>query len=365
MDLLSNVHYNRIIKITYYLKNRIGRCLMTDAFTVLLADPQTSDGLEFWKGFEKDYDVSIIAPETDEKKELLALVKDADAIITRQTVIDEEIIEAGTKLQLIQKMGSRADNIDLDAAKARNVHVAIMHLAGAQAVAEHAMMLVLACAKKVIIGHEMTVSGAYRDLGIEPKLTTQKSHGFQWMKIPGLVELNGLTMGIFGFGDIGNEIARRAKAFDMNIIYHKRHPLPPEMEEETGAEYVSKEDLFRRSDFLVMISPLTPETEKAAGAKELSLMKPTAYFINCCRGGVVDEDALVDVLKNHKIAGAGLDVYVYEPVPYDHPYLTLDNVTLTPHIAGGKGGAKERDPRKTLENIRQFKDTGTAKYLVI
>ncbi len=338
---------------------------MADDFTVVLADAQAPADLEFWQGFEKDYKVKITAPSTDDKAELIALMPEADALITRKTFIDSEIINAGSKLKLIQKMGSRADNVDMDTARAKGIHVAIMHLAGAQAVAEHAMMLVLACAKKVIIGHQMTVSGAYRDLGIEPKLTTQKSHGFQWMKIPGLEELNGLTMGIFGFGDIGNEIARRAKAFDMDIIYYKRHPLSPEMEKEIGAVYVSKEDLFRKSDFLVMISPLTPETEKAAGAKELALMKPTAYFINCCRGGVVDEEALVDVLKNHKIAGAGLDVYVYEPVPYDHPYLTLDNVTLTPHIAGGKGGAKERDPRKTLENIRLFKETGSANYLVV
>ena len=337
---------------------------MSDDFTVVLADAQAPADLEFWRGFEGDYGVKIIAPETDDKAALLALMPEADALITRKAYIDSEIINAGSKLKLIQKMGSRADNVDLEAAKAKGIRVAIMHLAGAQAVAEHAMMLILACAKKVIIGHEMTVKGAYRDLGIEPKLTTQKSHGFQWMKIQGLEELNGLTLGIFGFGDIGNEIAKRAKAFDMDIIYHKRHRLSPELEAEFDATYVSKEDLFRKSDFLVMISPLTPETEKAAGAKELALMKPTAYFINCCRGGVVDEEALTEVLKNHRIAGAGLDVFVYEPVPYDHPYLTLDNVTLTPHIAGGKGGAKVRDPRKTLENIKLFKDTGNAKYLV-
>ena len=100
----------------------------------------------------------------------------------------------------------------------------------------------------------------------------------------------------------------------------------------------------------------TPETEKAAGAKELSLMKPTSFFINCCRGGVVDEDALYDVLKHHRIAGAGLDVFVYEPIPFDHPFLTLDNVTLTPHIAGGKGNARERSPRKVLENIERCKN---------
>lgn len=333
-------------------------------YNVVVADPQTDESLAYWKGFEKDYGVSITAPMTAEKADLLALMPNADALITSKTQIDNEIIAAGKNLKLIQKMGSRADNIDVEAAKAHNVKVAIMHLAGAQAVAEHAMMLILACAKKVVLGHELTVKGAYRDLGIEPKLTTQKSHGFQWMKIQGLEELNGLTLGIFGFGDIGNEIARRAKAFDMDIIYYKRHRLSPELEAEFDAEYVSKEDLFRRSDFLVMISPLTPETEKAAGAKELALMKPTAYFINCCRGGVVDEEALADTLRNHRIAGAGLDVYLYEPVPYDHPYLSLDNVTLTPHIAGGKGGAKERDPRKTLANIQKFAETGTAKYII-
>jgi phosphoglycerate dehydrogenase-like enzyme len=150
----------------------------------------------------------------------------------------------------------------------------------------------------------------------------------------------------------------------MEILYFKRHPLPEKMEEELDVKYVSKEELFKRSDFLVMISPLTPETEKAAGAKEFALMKPTAYFINCCRGGVVDEEALVETLKNHRIAGAGLDVFVYEPIPYDHPLLSLDNVTLTPHIAGGKGNAAERQIYTVLENIQKYLKNEPLKNLI-
>jgi len=93
-------------------------------------------------------------------------------------------------------------------------------------------------------------------------------------------------------------------------------------------------------------------------------MKPTAYFINCCRGGVVDEEALVETLKNHRIAGAGLDVFVYEPIPYDHPLLSLDNVTLTPHIAGGKGNAAERQIYTVLENIQKYLKNEPLKNLI-
>jgi phosphoglycerate dehydrogenase-like enzyme len=337
---------------------------MDKKYTVLISDHQDQEQLAYWQGFSDEYGVSFITPASDNKSDLINIIGSADALITQKAFIDDEIMSAGKNLRLIQKMGGRADNIDLKAAKKHGIKVATMNLPGSVAVAEHVMMLVLACAKKTVLGHEMTVKGSYRDLGIEPKLTTQKSHGFQWMKIPGLEELNGLTMGIFGFGDIGNEIAIRARAFNMDVIYHKRHPLSAEMEEDLGVKYVSKEDLFKNSDFLVMISPLTPETEKAAGMKELSLMKPTAYFINSCRGGVVDEDALYQILKDHKIAGAGLDVFVYEPIPYDHPFLTLDNVTLSPHIAGGKGGAKERQVRVVLENIQKFANNQPIKNIV-
>ena len=321
---------------------------------VVMADPQTPEMREFLQNLAREYDLVLDAPEAPGLEALRPCLAEAEALITQKVPVTAELLAAAPKLRVIQKMGSRRDNLDLDAIGARGLTVALMPLPGSMAVAEHAMALLLACAKKIVPGHHLTVTGAYRELGIEPKVTTERSHGFQWMKIPDLIELNGLTMGIFGFGDIGTEIARRARAFDMEIIYHKRHRLDPELEAELEVSYVTKEELLRRSDVLVMVSPLTPETEKTIGAAELEMMKPTAMLINVSRGGVIDEEALAAALRERKIACAGLDVFVQEPVPYDHPYLKLDNVVLTPHIAGGKGGARERQPRAAFANLKRF-----------
>ena len=140
----------------------------------------------------------------------------------------------------------------------------------------------------------------------------------------------------------------------MNIIYYKRHQLEIRMEKYFDVTYVSKDDLFMQSDFVIIVVPLTPDTEKIVGEKEFNLMKPSAYFINVCRGGVIDETALVNAVKTGKIIGAGLDVYIEEPVPYDHPFLQLENVTLTPHIAGGKGGGRLRQIQSIFDNIYNY-----------
>ncbi len=321
---------------------------------VVMADPQTPEMREFLQNLAREYDIQLDAPETGQLEALRPYLAEARGLITQKVPVDAELLAAAPNLQVIQKMGSRRDNLDVDAIRARGITLALLPLPGSMAVAEHAMALMLACGKKVVPAHQMTISGAYRDLGIQPKGTTERSHGFQWMKIPGLMEFSGLTMGIFGFGDIGTEIARRARAFDMEIIYHKRHRLEADLEAELDVSYASMDDLLRRSDVLVMISPLTPETEKTIGAAELEKMKPTAMLINVSRGGVIDEEALAAALREGKIACAGLDVFVQEPVPYDHPYLSLDNVVLTPHIAGGKGGARERQPRAAFANLQRF-----------
>ena len=185
---------------------------------VVIADTGTKEQIANWHDFGIRYGLDVAMPSTSDEEELFRLLPDAEILVTQKVTIDERIMNAAPKLRLIQKMGSRADNIDLEAAKRRRINVSVVSLPGSVAVAEHAMMLILACAKKLILAHELTVKGAYRDLGIEPKLTSQKSHGFQWMKIPDLQELNGSTLGIFGFGDIGNEIAKRARAFEMEIL---------------------------------------------------------------------------------------------------------------------------------------------------
>jgi glyoxylate reductase len=323
-------------------------------FRALLLDVYEPDQLAWAQDLAGPRGLELTAPLTPGWDELMGLVRAAEGLIVHHRPANAEVIGAASHLRLIQKYGGRRDGIDTDAARRRGITVATMPLAGAIAVAEHAMALVLACAKKIVPAHQLTVTGAYRDLGIRPAVTSERSHGFQWMKIPGLEELSGLTMGIFGFGDIGNEVARRALAFGMRVLYYKRTPLPADLEAELGVACVSKDDLLRRSDFLVLTSPLTPETEKTIGERELSLMKPTAYLVNVSRGGVIDEAALAAALRDHRLAGAGLDVFVQEPIPSDHPFLTLDNVTLTPHIAGGKGGARQRQMLAVLENLARF-----------
>lgn len=333
-------------------------------FYVAMADPMPSDQLGWMQNLATPYGLAVSAPVTADESELKELLADAQGLVTQYVPVTADLLNAAPKLRVIQKMGGRRDHIDLRAVRERNIHVALMPLPGSVAVAEHAIALMLACGKKLLPGHALTVAGAYRELGIEPKQTTERSHGFQWMKIPGLVEFSSLTMGIFGFGDIGTEIAKRARAFDMEMIYHKRSRLEADLEAELGVTYVSKEDLLKQSDVLVMISPLTPDTEKAIGAAELAQMKSDALLINVSRGGVIDELALADALREHRIAGAGLDVFVQEPVPYDHPYLKLDNVVLTPHIAGGKGGGRERQAHAILANLKRFVDCEPMKYLL-
>ncbi len=331
---------------------------------VVIAEPQPADTLAYWQELAPEYNIEITAPSTNLKEDLEELLKDAEALVVKSTVVDSNLLSMCPKLKMVQKMGLYPEGIDLDMAKEKNLTIAAYSLPSSVAVSEHAMTLMLACAKKLVTAHDMTVKGSYRELGIEPMITTQRSHYFQWMKIPGLQELDGMTLGILGFGTIGQEIAKRAKAFNMDILYYKRSRLPEKMEQDFDVTYVSKEELFKKSDFIIVVVPLTDETEKIVGAVEFDLMKPTAYFINVCRGGVVDESALVEAIKTKKIYGAGLDVFVEEPIPFDHPYLTLENVTFTPHIAGGKGGGRERQTRSILENINNFFDGKPIKQLV-
>ena len=340
--------------------------MKNQSIRVVMVDPVLPEQLGFLQGIADPLGIILQAPIADSEDELISLLKTADAVIIQRKPFSRKLIEASPDLKMIQKMGGRRDGIDIHAAEERNIAVALMSLPGAVAVAEHTIALILALAKKIIPAHQWTKDGSYRNFGIEPKITTERSHGFQWMKMNEMmVELRGLTLGIIGFGDIGNEIAKRAQAFEMRVIYHNRNRLEPDLEKELHVSYCEKEELLKQSDFVSLNTPLNSETEKSIGAFELSLMKPTAFLINTSRGGVIDETALVEALRDRKIAGAGLDVFVQEPVPYDHPFLKLDNVVLTPHIGGGKGGARERQPRAVLINIKKFFDEQPLDYRVV
>lgn len=338
--------------------------MSTEKYHVVMLDFLSKEEVELTNELlpSEMFSVSYLdASDDDVAPEALA---GAHVLMTKKREVSAEIISRCPNLKFIQKYGGRPDRLDLDAASAAGVKVGVMPLRGCIAVAELAFTLILALSKNLITAHDNTKSGAYRDLGVEPFLTSQRAHAFQWMKLPGLQELSGKTLGIVGFGEIGTEVARRANAFGMNVLYFKREPLSHQMEKSLGVSHASLDDLLQTSDFVSVHVPHSDSTDKLIGQEQLSMMKSTAFLINTCRGPVVDEAALVQALQSNEIAGAGLDVFDYEPLPFDNPLVDLENVILTPHIGGGTGGAREKQLTDVVMNIVQFHFDGTAKYLM-
>jgi phosphoglycerate dehydrogenase-like enzyme len=332
-------------------------------FKVLMADPPSPTYLQWMRDLLPE-SLDLIAPETPDDEALLDLVKEVDFLVCRRRVIGREVIQAGKKLKLIQTFGMTRGNVDLSAAKEAGIPVAGMPLAGCMVVADLAMTFLLALSKNLLRAHQATVNAEYQSLGLEPKLTSERSHAFQWMQIP-MVEVFVKTLGIVGLGEIGTEMAKRARAFKMMVLYHKRHRLPEEAERELGIEYRSLEDLLRESDFVSLNVPHTEGTDKLIGQQELALMKPSAFLINTSRGGVVDEDALYKALASKAIAGAGLDVFREEPLPASSPLLKLDNVILTPHIGGGSGEPNlYKEIRDVLANVARFARGEEPQYIL-
>ena len=316
-------------------------------------DAQPPEEVEFAQGLLPE-GFRIAAPANGDWSELRGLLHTADAIMTKSTPVDVKVLEAAPHVRFVQKYGGREDGLDLGAAAKAGAAVAVMPLRGCIAVAELAMTLVLALSKQLVEAHAATVGGAYRALGLEPARTSERKIAFQWMKLPHLFEVYGKTLGIVGYGEIGTEVSKRARSFGMAVLYTKRRRLPEGIEGRLQASWRGLDDLLRESDVVLLTMPHTPETERLIGARELALMKPGAYLVNTARGGLIDEEALVEALRGRRIAGAALDVFVEEPVPFDHPLLSLDNVIVTPHIGGGTGGARLNQMTDVLNNIVRF-----------
>jgi glyoxylate reductase len=330
-----------------------------------LVDPTAGGDLEFLRGFAEDFEL-VAAAEGGSKPEIQEAVRGAGVIVSKRRKVDAELMDAaGPGLELIQLWSNRRDRVDLPAARARGLTVALMPQVGCIAVAELALLLMLGLSKKVVQGHLATVGGAYRDLGIEPELTAERKHGFQWMKLPGLFELNGKRLGLVGMGEIATEVARRARAFAMEVSYYSRTRLDPEIEAEEGVTYRAFVDLLAWSDIVSLHVPHSAATERLIDAAALARMRPDAHLVNTCRGGVVDEAALVAALQERRIAGAGLDVFVYEPVPHDHPLLGLDNVLLLPHLGGGSGGARVKQARNIMANVGRHARGETVEHIYL
>ena len=267
--------------------------------------------------------------------------KDAEVILTNKTVLDAAVLRQLPKLKYIGVLATGYNVVDIQAARERHIPVANVPAYGTPSVAQMVFAHVL----------ELTQHVAHHAQTVRDGRWT-KSADFCYWDFP-LIELKGLTMGVVGYGRIGRETGAVAKAFGMKLLAVEVAPKPvrPGGAE---AEFVSLDDLFRRSDVVSLHCPLTPETKCLVNAQRLSLMKKTAFLINTSRGPLVDEQALADALNSGRIAGAGIDVLAVEPPPPTHPLLKAKNCRITPHIAWATRAARERLMKTAVDNVRLF-----------
>lgn len=301
---------------------------------VLVAAPLHPKAIEKLRGagFE------VIVKEYPSEDELVELIKDVDAIIVRSNPkVTRRVIEAAEKLKVIGRAGVGIDNIDLEAAEERGI--AILNTPGApsRSVAELAIGLMLAVARKIAFADRKMREGVW---------AKKQCMGF---------ELRDKVLGVIGMGRIGREVARIAYyGFGMKTIYYDARGRMEDVEKELDAKYRELDDVLREADIVTLHVPLLPSTRHLINEERLKLMKPSAILINTARGGVVDTEALVKALSNGWIAGAGLDVYEDEPLPKDHPLTRFDNVVLTPHIGSTTNEAQERAGVQIAEKIIEF-----------
>jgi len=282
-----------------------------------------------------------------------ALLAEAEVVITQNDTVDRELLNRAGHLRLLLKMGRVYENIDVEAGRRRKLAMAMSPRKGPNCVAEHALTLMLALSKNLLQSHEHVANGDYRQLGLEPKQTSQSEYAFKWMR-QNIREIRGKTLGIVGFGEIGCELARRARVMGMELLYFKRHALSPELEQRYNLQYRDLHPLLEASDYVCLATPHTPATEHMIGAHELRLIGPEGVLINISRGAVVEETALVTALSQGELGGAGLDVFTFEPLPYDSALCTLDNVILTPHIGGGSGSNPALELTEALTEVQSI-----------
>jgi phosphoglycerate dehydrogenase-like enzyme len=272
-----------------------------------------------------------------DRDELLDLVQDADFLLVATARVDETLVRAAPRLRLVQHQGVGYDNIDVAACRRAVIPVALTPEGTTIGVAEHTLLLILALYRHLLAADAAVRRGEW-------PVWSMRSRSF---------ELAGKTVGLIGFGRIGREVAKRARAFDAHIFYHDVAPAPGAVEAALGATYVSLDDLLRQADIVSLHAPLTAETRGMIGERALRTMQPHAVLINTARGALVDESALARALSEQWIAGAGLDVFGHEPPQPGNPLLALPNVILTPHVAAGTRDAYRTKMRAVFANMQR------------
>jgi D-3-phosphoglycerate dehydrogenase len=267
----------------------------------------------------------------DSEDRLVERIRDAGIVVNIRSscYFTDSVFTACPRLRLLSLWGTGTDNVDLAAAARHGVTVTNTPAVSAISIAEHALALTLAAARRI------------------PRIDAQVRAG-DWPR-GGYVQLHGKTLGIVGLGAVGRQFARIGAAIGMRVIAWTMHPNPA-----LGVELVPLERLLRESDVISLHLRLSQETRGFLGAREFALMKPSMILINTARGAIVDEPALVAALSERKIASAGLDVFETEPLPAGHPLLALENVVLSPHSAGVTPEALEAGLALAVENVEQF-----------
>ncbi len=270
------------------------------------------------------------------KNEIMEGIKGKDALLCLLSdKIDKEIIESNPNLKVIANYGAGFDNIDIQTAKNLNIPVTNTPAVSTISTAELTIGLILGIARRMVEGDKIMRAGTFT--GWSPLYHLGR-------------ELSGKTLGIIGMGNIGKAVAKRARAFDMNIIYNNRNRLSPEVESEYGLSYVSQEELIGQADFISLNLSYSPASKHLINEEVFNKMKPTAYLINASRGPVVDEKALLKVLENKRIGGAALDVFEFEPKIVEG-LEKLDNIIMTPHIGNATFEARGAMAEIAANNI--------------
>ena len=276
---------------------------------IVISHPLYRDGMALLEG-----KAEIVITNDGDSDRILDSLIDADAYILRIGKIDRKAIERCEKLKVITRPGVGYDSVDVQAATERGIPVVLCPAANARAVAEHTVALLLACAKNIVESVNETKAGNF---GIRNRYAA--------------VDIVDKMLVVLGFGNIGRQVAKLCAALDMKV-----GAFDPFVKRETAAEmgyFENMLDALAAADFVSLHMPSMPSTRGMIAAEQFKAMKPTAFFLNAARGDVVNEPALIAALKNGEIAGAGLDVLVEEPFPADHPFMTMPNVVLTPHMA--------------------------------
>ncbi len=312
---------------------------MPDRPRIVVTRPISQEALQLLRP-RADITVGPDEPPIPTAQEVVGMIKDADIVYTLPAnPVNGDAIRGAKKLRFIATMGTGYDNIDIAAARERNIPVTFAPDILTETTADGVFALLLAAARRLGEAERFLRAGKFR--GWTPFMFTGR-------------DVNHATLGIVGMGRIGRAVARRAKGFQMRILYTDAR-RNEDAEREVGATFVSLDELLAQSDFVSIHTPLLPETRHLMNAERLGKMKPTAILINSSRGPVVDEHALAEALRDGVIAGAGLDVFEREPA-VDPLLVTLENVVLLPHIASASEETRTKMAVRAAQNVLAFLD---------